>query len=641
MATLQQLEAALKIYVERGDVESARATADAVRLKRQEKILAEVRAQQDEMTKPEEVGFGEAALIGAGRITDRIVKGMQQGYHTLRGDDAALAKLAQKAADDDEQYSKLQESNPISTALGEAVPSMLVPVGGAGTLAATAGRMAAAGALPGALEYGTAAERAKRAAIGAAAGAVTPGVAALAGGAGRAGADTARAVAAPLTGAGRQGIIGQVLDRAAADTPEVIANLRSGRSVVPGSQPTAAQVGGSGGLAALERSVAAASPDAYARRGMEQAAARVEALRKVAGTPRQMSRALKLRAEAAKKSYAHAYEAGIDADMAEALKPQISALLERPSVKAAMENARKIAQEESINIDDFGSVQGLHFLKESLDDQVAGLASSPKMQRRVLQTKNDLMKVLEDIAPEYKQASERYARLSRPINRMQVGKEVLERVTPALSDHGGLAAQKGEALARALRDADELARQATGFKGAKFKEIVGPRNAKVIDAVVKDLARAANAQNIGRGAGSDTFQKLSMNHLINNSNLPRATRTMLNLPVLKKFINFFAKDVDDEMRRELAEVLLSPQRTAALLQVARNQKTPVKHMFPPLAPPSRNLALKSKRLAETVDTLGRTAIRTSQLAPALAAARAMTVPEASEGALQDLYGQPE
>jgi len=47
--------------------------------------------------------------------------------------------------------------------------------------------------------------------------------------------------------------------------------------------PTAAEVAESGGIGALQRSAAAAFPEPYTQRGLEQNAARVQALRGVAG----------------------------------------------------------------------------------------------------------------------------------------------------------------------------------------------------------------------------------------------------------------------------------------------------------------------------------------------------------------------
>lgn len=121
-------------------------------------------------------GIGETLLVGAGRTFDRIGKGMQQGWYALTGNEKEQAALKQRAADDDALYKPLQDAHPIATSVGESLPAMAVPVGGAGAtaLGATA-KLATAAAIPAALEYGSVGERAKRAA-GAAAGAAVGGV---------------------------------------------------------------------------------------------------------------------------------------------------------------------------------------------------------------------------------------------------------------------------------------------------------------------------------------------------------------------------------------------------------------------------------------------------------------------------------
>ncbi len=130
---------------------------------------------KDNIGQPDDPGVMGSIVIGAGRTVDRVGKGMQQLWNGVRGDTAANAELERQANNDQEQYAKLQKQHPIATGVGEALPSMVIPVGGAATALGTAGRMAAASAIPSALEYGTAEERAKNAA-GSAAGAVIGGV---------------------------------------------------------------------------------------------------------------------------------------------------------------------------------------------------------------------------------------------------------------------------------------------------------------------------------------------------------------------------------------------------------------------------------------------------------------------------------
>lgn len=123
------------------------------------------------LTKPsyEDPGLGMSALIGAGRATDQIVKGVQQLYYKATDDQPALRRLDEQVQSDNAAYSPLAQSRPWATGAGEAVPGMLAMATGGGPVALMA-KSALAGAVPEALKYGDAGERAGRALIGGAGG---------------------------------------------------------------------------------------------------------------------------------------------------------------------------------------------------------------------------------------------------------------------------------------------------------------------------------------------------------------------------------------------------------------------------------------------------------------------------------------
>lgn len=129
-------------------------------------------------TAADDVGFGQAALIGAGRTLDRLGQGVQQGALWLSsklpyGPDVAgkiadaQAQQAEREAENTRAYAQLQDKRPVATFLGEAAPLLAVPVAAGGGLAAGA----AAAAIPGLVEYGSPEERLTRGALGAAGGA--------------------------------------------------------------------------------------------------------------------------------------------------------------------------------------------------------------------------------------------------------------------------------------------------------------------------------------------------------------------------------------------------------------------------------------------------------------------------------------
>jgi hypothetical protein len=127
-------------------------------------------AAKPDTAEADSTGFGEAMLIGTGRMADKLVQGVKQGYNQLTGNKDALA--AQKAEQDaaDEQYGKLAKARPWATGLGEAVPLLAVPA--LGTVRATMG----AAAIPGLVGYGDTKEKLTNAAVGAGGAGVGMGV---------------------------------------------------------------------------------------------------------------------------------------------------------------------------------------------------------------------------------------------------------------------------------------------------------------------------------------------------------------------------------------------------------------------------------------------------------------------------------
>lgn len=542
---------------------------------------------------PDDPGVLQSTLIGAGRTTDQVIDGVKQLWHKATGNDQALAELEADQAEKARLYKPLQEQHPMATAIGESLPAAVVPMGATGTVLGTAGKLAVAGALPGALEYGTAEERAGRAAGGAAAGVVgglvVPKVLNTVATAVPAVGRTLKAVVEPLTDGGRQNIAGRTLVNAAGSDAAVAGQrLASAAPLVPGSMPTAAQVAQNGGLAALERSMAAIQPAEFAQRGMEQAAARTGALRGLAKDDAAMGAALAARKAVTSPLYKQA--AGQSVVMDQTLQE----LLARPSLKQALNRAAKIASEEGRTFGLSEAVTPSLSLAERMAGMTspAGVASPAKINGQTLQdikmgidallkdptsgiagheasaiaaTRGQLMNWMENAIPELQAARTAYAGMSKPINQMQVGQTLLQKLEPALADHGGLARETAAKYATALRNADQTARQATGFKGAGLSDILTPDQQDLVTNIAKDLARKMNAQELGRGVGSDTVQKLSMSNLAERSGAPGVMGAVLGMPGVNKIGKFLYQGPDEQIQSLLAQSLLDPQLAAQLM----------------------------------------------------------------------------
>lgn len=523
------------------------------------------RAAEAPKTAPvEDPGFLQTALIGAGRTFDRIGKGAQQMYYGAMGNDKALQDLKAAAQSDDAAYKPLQELRPWATGIGESLPSLAIPGGGASTLLGNAGRMALAGALPGALEYGTAGERFGRAALGAAAGAAVPAAGAVL--------KTGKAFLEPLTEKGREAVTGRLLNRVSGNQAQQVAQrLAQAGELIPGSAPTAAQVAQSGGIAALERAAAQANPEAYTLRAMEQASARLNALRGIAGDDVKMAAAVADRKAAKQALYAAA-------DMGVApIDSGFTSLLKRPQFAQAVSEAQTLAKNSGLDDIFFRDAkgqpvaligQGGHFIKKALDE-VAEPGAKTYTGRAGASAAGDTNKLFQDwlekSVPEYAQAKAVYAQKSAPINQMQIGQALLEKARPALADFGALGRESGATFANAVRNGDALAAKATGFSGSTMKDVLTPQQMATVENIAKDLARKANSQDLGRGVGSDTFQKIAMSNIAEQSGMPRMMGGLLNLPGVGRATRWAYEDADKKMQGLLADALLDPKASAKLM----------------------------------------------------------------------------
>ena len=512
-------------------------------------------------------GFWKTLPIAAGRTVSNVLDGMTQMYLGARGEDSALGGLKQLNEGDNAAYKPLQEARPWATGIGEALPSMVIPVGGSATLLGNAGRMATAGAIPGLLEYGSAGERLQRGAVGAASGAVVPVLGA--------GVKTGASLLEPLFQGGRETIAGRTLNRVAGGNAAAArAKLAGAQSLVPGSMPTAGQVAESGGIAALERSAAASNPEAYTTRAMEQASARLTALRNIAGDDATLAAAEAARTSASKALYdvADLGVAPIDG--------MFRGLQMRPQFKSAIERATVLAKDNGVDDiffrDSSGKPiallgQGAHYIKKALDEagEYGSTSYTGKTGAAAANKTNDAFQTwLNASIPEYQAAKTAFASASEPINQMQVGRALLDKAQPALAEFGALGRETAATYATAMRNGDALAAKATGLSGARMDRVLTPQQMQSVTGVAQDLARKANAQDLGRGAGSDTFQKLSMQNIAEQSGMPRLTGGLLNLPGVSRATAWAYRDTDQKMQELLADALLTPSKAAALMERA-------------------------------------------------------------------------
>jgi len=224
--------------------------------------------------------------------------------------------------------------------------------------------------------------------------------------------------------------------------------------------------------------------------------------------------------------------------------------------------------------------RGIDLIKKAIDDVVntnptASIGKNAKSAG--LGVKQDLVNWADNAIPEYGQARKAWAEGSRPISQMQVGQELLGKMQGPLADYGALASETGSMYARALNDVrGNLVKNATGGIRQSLDDVMEPGQMTTLNNVAQDLARKSNAQNLGRGAGSNTFQNFAMDNLAAQSGMPSGVSMIANLipglgslgGVVKSAGNLIYKSKDELMKQQMADLLLNPQAAAGVMEQA-------------------------------------------------------------------------
>lgn len=532
-----------------------------------------VAAERGKMDSTEGMSLLEKLLAGAGKSFTDIGRGVGQ----IAGQTSQAEIDQAKASDKDLMATGGGLAGNILGNVAMLAPTAMIPganaVTGAGTI----------GAISGAIQPVASDEsRLRNTLLGAGFSAALP--------AGVAGYKMIRAATDPFHGKGQDRILSETLKRFGADSEEVAALLKNPEILVPGTRPTVAEVAGAKapGLAVLQRSAASSDPQiagAFATREAENAAARIGAVKEIAGDAGKIDYYRAARDAEAKNLYAKAFEQQIEDTPW--LKGQFTQLMKRPAFVQSLKEGQELAMNEGVawakgaakkgEIDPSEAVKIMHYTKMSIDDKISAAAASGNKNevRSLMSVRDKLLETLESnkAAPAYREARDTYAQMSKPINQMEVGEALYNKMQPALSDFAGDAAAmprvRSEAFANALRNGDETAKRATGFSGATMESIMSPEQMASLGGVAKDLARRAGAQEIGKVSGSPTAQYLSSQNLMRQVagplGVPQSWVESALAQTAARPMDFMAKRAEPVIQQKLAEALLNPQEAARLL----------------------------------------------------------------------------
>jgi hypothetical protein len=121
------------------------------------------------------------------------------------------------------------------------------------------------------------------------------------------------------------------------------------------------------------------------------------------------------------------------------LDPRVLAISDNPVVRSAAKEASVLAKTEGVDIGDpLLSLRGLHYIKLAIDNQlrkpVANSSLARHGDRALMSTKTRLMQAIEGtanqpgISPMYSAARETFADMSQPVNQMDVGQFLYDKL---------------------------------------------------------------------------------------------------------------------------------------------------------------------------------------------------------------------
>jgi hypothetical protein len=229
------------------------------------------------------------------------------------------------------------------------------------------------------------------------------------------------------------------------------------------------------------------------------------------------------------------------------------------------------------------SGKALQYLKMSLNDM---LSTAPQQgigsheQGALKSTLGSLNDWTMANIPQLRAADRAFSELSQPINQMQIGRALSDKLIPALGDFGNNTRLTAGSYANALRNSDKLAATATNFPAATLENTLRPDQLRTVMQVGQQLARRANADELGRAVGSNTGQNLASQNVLRSFlgplGLPQgmadmAARSAIGQTVMRP-IQWALSAGEPGVQNVLAEAALNPDLARQLLiqqQMAR------------------------------------------------------------------------
>lgn len=389
---------------------------------------------------------------------------------------------------------------------------------------------------------------------------------------------TQRALAAPVsmvqpfTQAGRETIVGGLLNRLATDPTRAQLNLSRAEPLVPGVQPTTAATAFDPGLASAETAIRALDQTgAFPSRLSANQQALLDAFRKLSGKPGSVAVAELKRTDVTKPLREQAF-AGVMVDPVTfqtgirlVVNQAIDNVMKSPvGVRQDVETAMKFATDRVARAK---SPMELYEIRKDLAAAAQGKYNqeNPSLRLASGQLKQVIAAVddvIDAAAPGFKDYMTKYSKMSGPIDQMKMLQEIERRVTTGqpnlMTGEPVLAA--GSLRRQLANKADEL--------DLKLSIPAQTRLDNIIDEINRGMAATAPGV---RAPGSDTFKNMSMGNLIGRV-FSESMATNTTLRTMTRPLDFLYKLPDEQIQQLLVQAMLDPKMAAMMMAKANITK---------------------------------------------------------------------
>ena len=405
----------------------------------------------------------------------------------------------------------------------------------------------------------------------------------MAKGAGRAAAEVTK----PITRKGAEQIAADIIGRTTQDRTTALRNLKDyvkaqkrGQVGVPGSLPTAAAVAGDYGITGAQQVISRgdANPQ-FATRFAENNAARLDDLAKLNATDRMLEQYARKRdaitAPMREQVFAQARgPVDVDGVLYEVVRTSRTSKAQGADSQKALrwiaEQIEGAKERGAVSPEDL--YNGLHKdLNQLVGKGVDSASGRVRLSAGVAnEVKRKLADAIEEQAPGFKRYLEKYARLSRPIDRLEVmrdrlGGEDLTKVTNALPMVTPEGAQYQLSQAK-MRNAVTGIRENTPYP-------LAPRQDDVLSRVMGDLNANEAALRGGRQPGSDTYQNMAAANFVNRILGQGVAETGVGRGAAKTLgVAYKPFGAEQRINDILIEAYLDPKKMRELLKKARTTR---------------------------------------------------------------------